>query len=163
MSNNLRELRCFLAWLERQKHYKIRIKYNDIDYLNLSKNQQRAAKATNYQPCYSYKEIINTIAQMPYKHLIQRRDKAIIALQTCCGSRVAELKTLKIKNIIAKDGQYFLDINPRDISVKFAKSRQVSFMNFKELLKLIIDWKNLLKSTYNFTKNDPLFPKMENN
>ena len=100
INDNIRILKEFLRWLERQKGYRSKINYNDIDYLNISNNQKRTAKATEYKKAYTFKQIIKTIRLMPETTTIQRRDKAIISLNAHCGLRVSELRTVKIRNLI---------------------------------------------------------------
>ena len=44
INDALRTLKTFLTWLERQKGYKSKINYNDIDYLNITNNQRALSK-----------------------------------------------------------------------------------------------------------------------
>ncbi len=53
INDAIRTLKVFLTWLERQKGYRSKINYNDIDYLNTSNNQKRRAKATEHKKSYS--------------------------------------------------------------------------------------------------------------
>jgi len=53
INNTLRELKEFLAWLQRQKGYRSKIKYDDISFLNATNNQRRAAKAPEHKKSYS--------------------------------------------------------------------------------------------------------------
>jgi len=43
INDNVRALRDFLRWLERQRGHKSKINYNHIDYLNLTNNQRNTA------------------------------------------------------------------------------------------------------------------------
>src|SRR5690606_34314222 len=107
-----------LSWLERQTGYRNKIKYNDIDYLNVSNNQRKQAKASGYKHSYKFDQIIQTIRNMPDKRDCKKRNKDIISLQALCTLRISELRTVKIKNIIEEDGHYFVHINPKDMAVK---------------------------------------------
>ena len=159
----LRTLKTFLTWLERQKGYKSKINYNDIDYLSITNNQKRKAKATEYKKSYSFEEIIKTIRQMPSNTMIERRNKAIISLNALCALRINELRTVKLKNLIQEDGKCFVDVNPKYIESKFAKSREADFMQLpQDIFDNIISWKSeLLKIGFN--DKDPLFPKIPSN
>ena len=47
--------------MERQRGYRSRLNFNHIEYLNVSRNQRRTAKAQDYQKAYKYDEIIKAI------------------------------------------------------------------------------------------------------
>lgn len=160
INDTIRVLREFLRWLERQKGYRSKINYNDIDYLNLTRNQRRTAKATEYKRAYSYEQIFATIRKMPSDTITQRRNKAIISLQALCGLRISELRTVKLKSLVKEGGYYFIYINPKDIEVKFAKTRHADFMPLPDdILQNVLAWRDYLLSL-GFTPKDPLFPQI---
>ncbi len=160
--DNIRYLKEFLQWLERQHGYKSKINYNDIDYLNISKNQQRQSKATQYKKAYSYEQIITAIRLMPCKTDKEKRDKAIISLQAICTLRVSELRSVKMQNLIKENERYFLHITPKNMDVKFAKTRIVCFVPLPDdIIANVIDWVDYLKAL-GFKDNDPLFPAVDN-
>lgn len=162
ISNNIRIMKEFLRWLERQHGYRSKIDYNHIDYLNVSRNQQNTAKAKKYQKSYSFDEIFKTIRAMPNTSDKERRDKAIISIQALCGLRVGELRTLKMESLINEDGQHFIYVSPRNMNVKFAKTRQANFMPLpNDIIANVIDWYGYLK-TLGFKDNEPLFPIVDN-
>ncbi len=162
ISSNIRSLKDFLNWLERQRGYRSKINYNHIDYLNISKNQRRTAKATEYKKSYKYDQIIKTIREMPSKTDIERRNKAVISLQALCSLRIAELRTVKIKSLIEENGCYFIYITPRNMSVKFAKTRHSNFIPLPDDIKQnVLSWFEHLKSI-GFKDSDPLFPVINN-
>jgi integrase len=97
ISDNIRALKDFLIWLERQRGYRTKINYNHIDYLNISQNQRNTAKAREYKKSYKFAQIIEMIRAMPEKTEKERRDKAIISLQALCSLRISELRSVKIK------------------------------------------------------------------
>ena len=162
ITDNLRALKEFLRWLERQRGYRSKIDYNHIDYLNVTSNQSRAAKAVQYQKSYKFKDIIATIRQMPDKTDKQRRDRAIVSLQALCALRVSELRTVKMQNLIDEDGHYFIHVTPKDMAVKFAKTRYVNFIPLPDdIIKNVTEWAQYLKSL-GFKGGDPLFPVVDN-
>lgn len=164
INDAVRSLRNFLTWLERQKGYRSKIDYNDIDYLNITDNQRRRAKAAEHQKAYSYKEIIDTIRKMPNRTIIERRNKAIISLNALCSLRISELRTVKIKNLIEEEGKYFIYVNPKDIESKRSKTRYADFVALpQDILDNVINWKNELIQKHQFTSKDPLFPKIPSN
>lgn len=162
ISDNLRTLKSFLNWLRNQRGYKSKIDYNHIEYLGLTNNQRKTAKATEYKKAYKYEQILVTIRHMPAHTLVEKRNKAMLSLQALCGLRISELRTVKIKNIIEEDGQYFVYANPKDMQVKFAKTRQANFMPLPEDIKQnVLSWRDLLISQ-GFKCDCPLFPQIPN-
>jgi integrase len=161
INDNVRVMKEFLRWLERQKGYKSKINYNHIDYLNISNNQRNMAKATEYKKSYTLLQILNTIRQMPAQTIIQKRDKAIISLQALCGLRISELRTVKMKNVIQEDGHYFIYVSPKDMVVKYAKTRQANFIPLpQDILNNLLGWKNYLQEI-GFKDKEPLFPRID--
>jgi len=162
ISNNIRAVKEFLKWLERQHGYRSKIDYNQIDYLNMSRNQQNTAKAPKYPKSYSFEDILTTIRAMPSASDKERRDKAIVSTQALCGLRVGELRTLKMESLINEGGQYFVYVSPRNMSVKFAKTRQANFMPLPDdIIANVIEWHGYLKGL-GFKDHEPLFPVVDN-
>lgn len=160
ISDNLRALKDFLRWLERQPGYRSKIHYNHIDYLTITNKQQRTAKATEYKKAYTYEQILKAIRQMPDATITQRRNKAMISLQALCGLRVGEIRTVKIKNLIEEDGCFFIYVNPKDMHVKFAKTRHANFMPLPDdIIQNVIQWRDYLTGK-GFTAKEPLFPQI---
>ncbi len=163
ISNNIRVIKDFLRWLERQRGYRSKIDYNDIDYLNISRNQQNTAKAVEYQKSYKYEHILKTIRLMPMSTEKDKRDKAIISLQALCGLRISELRSIRMKNLIEENGQYFIYVSPKSMAnVKFAKTREANFAALPDdIINNVLTWFNYLKSL-DFRDSDPLFPVVDN-
>ena len=161
INDNIRALRDFLKWLERQRGYKSKINYNHIDYLNLSNNQRNTAKASEYKQSYKIEQILKAIRAMPTITDKDKRDRAIISLQAHCALRVGELRAVKIKNIIEEDGRYFVYVSPKDMGVKFAKTRHAYFLPLpQDITDNVISWRDHIISL-GFNTNDPLFPKID--
>ena len=162
ISDNIRSMKDFLRWLERQRGYRSKIDYNHIDYLNISRNQQKTAKASEYQKSYKFEQIIQTIRNMPDKTDREKRDKAIVSLQAICTLRISELRTVKIKSLIEEDGCHFIYVCPKNMEVKFAKTRHVNFVPLENDIKEnVLSWYEHLRSL-GFKDNDPLFPVVDN-
>lgn len=161
IENNIRSLREFLYWLERQHGFRSKINYNHIAYLNISRNQKNTAKAVEYQKSYKFDEIIQTIRNMPSSSDREKRDKAIISLQALCTLRINELRTVKIKNLIQEDEKYFIYVTPKNMQVKFAKTRHVNFLTLpQDIIDNVIEWRERLLSL-GFKESDPLFPRID--
>jgi integrase len=158
VTDNLRALKDFLNWLERQRGYRSKINYNHIDYLNVSNNQRRSAKSKQYQKSYTYEQIIKVIREMPEKTILERRNKAIVSLQALCTLRISELRTVTISSLIEEDGTHFVYVCPKNMQVKFAKTRYAVFVPLPDDIKQnVLNWHDYLQSI-GFKGNDPLFP-----
>lgn len=159
--NNLRSIKVFLQWLERQQGYRSKINPNHIDYLNVSKNQKNMAKAQAYQKSYTFDDIVATIQKMPHDSDTEKRDRAMIALQALCTLRISELRTVKIRNLITEQGRHFIHVCPKDMDVKFAKPRMAYFLPLPDaIVHAVLSWRDLLLSR-GFKEGDPLFPKID--
>jgi integrase/recombinase XerD len=160
ITSNIRALKEFLKWLREQKGYRSKLNYNHIDYLDISNNQRATAKAPEHKKAYKYEQILKTIRLMPEQTLIQKRNKAIVSLNALCSLRISELRTVKIKNLIEEDGNYFIYVTPRDMKVKKAKTRYANFMSLPEDIKAnVLNWLNYLIKQ-GFKDKDPLFPQI---
>ena len=160
VDHNIKALKAFYTWLERQKGYKSKIDYNILEFFNLSANQRKQARATEYKESYEIEEIYSAIRNMPDKTIFDRRNKAIISLQALCGLRVSELRTIRIKNLIydKQSQNWMIYVNPKDMDVKFAKIRHAFFMPFDNDIKtIVLNWKEELEKL-GFSDKDPLFP-----
>jgi len=99
---------------------------------------------------------------MPDRTDKEKRDKAIVSLQALCTLRVSELRTVKMKNLVEEDGQYFIYVCPKSMSVKFAKTRYAVFIPLPDdIIANVIQWRDYLRSL-GFKDADPLFPKIDN-
>ena len=162
ITDNIRALKDFLNWLERQRGYRSKINYNHIDYLNVSRNQRRSAKATEYQKGYSYEQIIQANRLMPERTDKDKRNKAIVSLQALCTLRISELRTVKLANMVQEDGTWFIHVSPKNMQTKFAKTRQCVFVSLPDDIKAnVINWYDYLK-LIGFSDGDPLFPAIDN-
>ena len=160
IGENVRSVKEFLLWLQHLKGYKSKLNYEHIQYLRISDNQRRAAKAPEYKKSYTYDQIIKTIRMMPEKTILDWRSKAMISLQALCSLRISELRTVKMKNLIQEDGKWFIYVNPRDMEVKGAKTRNADFMQLPpDILENVLKWKSYLENL-GFKGKDPLFSQI---
>jgi integrase len=162
--HNVKALKDFYVWLERQTGYKSQINYNMLAYFRLTDNQRKIARAAEYQESYELDDIYTTIAAMPKHGDLNMRNLAIVSLQILCGLRTSELRTVKMKNLIfdKQVDRWLIYVNPKDMAVKFAKSRHAFFMPFdNDLIDNVLRWQNRLKAL-GWADKDPLFPIVPN-
>ncbi|MFA5880166.1 MAG: tyrosine-type recombinase/integrase [Candidatus Margulisiibacteriota bacterium] len=155
-------VREFFEWLERQKGYSRYIKYDDVQYFNITRNDRNRAKATAYQESYDISEILSTIRNMPNSNEIENRNKAMISLNLLTTPRISALQTAHISSI-----KYFKGIdawaflqNPNQVNTKYAKNITAYFIgDLKDIYDNVLSWVEYLKSK-GFSDKDPLFPKI---
>lgn len=160
----VRSVREFYIWLSNQNKYQGKIDYNTIGYFQLTRNQMRIASSSDYQQSYELDEIRQIISNMPQNTDMEMRNIAIVSLQALCGLRISELRTIKFKNLIfdKPSKQWFIYINPKDVEVKFAKTRHAYFMPFdKAWMDNVLRWRERLIEL-GWKNKDPLFPTFVN-
>ena len=160
IGENVRSVKEFLLWLQHVKGYKSKLQYEHIQYLKISDNQRRTAKAPEYKRSYTYDQILKAIRMMPQNTILDLRSKAMISLQALCSLRISELRTIKMKNLIQEDGKWFIYVNPRDMEVKGAKTRNADFMQLPpDIWENVLKWRCYLEKL-GFKGKDPFFPQI---
>ncbi len=162
--HNIKALQKFYEWLSIQRGYRSKIEPNLPRYFQLSASQRKTARAPSYRTSYELDEVRQVIDNMPETTITEQRNKAIVSLQALCGLRISELRTIKMRNFIYdKDTErHFVYVDPKDMSVKFAKTRQAFIMPFNhEWLDNVLRWQDRLKKL-GWGDKDPLFPIIPN-
>ena len=158
-----KSVREFFEFLSHQKGYQKHIKYNDVQYFNLTRNDRNKAMATNFQDRNSIADILSTIRNMSNSTPIETRDKAMISLNLLTTPRISALQSARIGSI-----KYFKnqDIwafcqNPNTVNTKFSRNITAYFIgNSQDIYQNVFDWIDYLK-TQRFTDKDYLFPRFE--
>ncbi|MBN8649749.1 MAG: hypothetical protein J0L55_17515, partial [Caulobacterales bacterium] len=97
-NSTLKTVQGFFRWLAFQRGFKKKINVHDVEYLNLSANDARAAKSSAPVDFPSLELMRHVIAQMPFKTEIEMRDRAIVAFTILTAARVGAIASLKIKD-----------------------------------------------------------------
>lgn len=154
----LRDIRGFVSWLSCQPGYKSKINYHDADYYQLSKREERIAKADR-DPVYPLmKQTLKAFDAMPCATEIEHRDKAVFALLVMTGARVTALTTFRLKHVDTE--RKTLQQDAREVETKFGKTIFTSFYIPDQAVWACLEaWTKYLYDKLNFGPNDPLFPK----
>lgn len=151
-------LKRFLGWLALQPGYKSRIRVNDIEYLNLSEKDMRAASAPADKKYPTLQMIEKVMAKMPGETPIQKRDRALIAFTAITGIRDGALISLKLKHFDI-DRKLVLQ-NPLEVATKFGKRIDTFLFPLSDGFEgVFLDWVRFLRENQLFADHDPLFPK----
>jgi integrase len=157
----LRHLRRFLKWLSEQPNYR-KIPKNDIDFLRLSKKENRIATSGTKRPIPTLEEIKKIIESIEIKNEIDKRDRAIICLAVITGIRVSALISLKMKSLDKR--KKIIYQNPADgVKTKGAKDIQTPFFSigWDKPEPYFIEWYEYLEAK-GFQAEDPIFPSTLN-
>ena len=87
ISKTLKALRDFFTWLAEQPGYKSRVKFADAAYFTPRLHDERIARSTRRQFIPTIEQIHRVIADMPSSTVVERRNRALIALTILVGPR----------------------------------------------------------------------------
>lgn len=155
--STLRDLRAFFFWLAHLPGFKSHIAYADADYFNLSDKDVTIARARREKRVPTLEQVHHVLATMPSGTVLERRDRALVALAAMTGARVNALASFRIGHVDLAAGKVFQD--GRDVRTKFAKSFPTFFMPIGgRALEIFEAW--VLELTREHLKGpaDPLFP-----
>ncbi len=164
MQHYTKSVRELFEWLSHQKGYQRHINYNDVQYLNLTRNDRNKAMATNCQERNSIADILSTIRNISSSP-IEMRNKAMISLNLLTTPRISALQSARIGSIkyFKNEKVWAFVQNPNTINTKFARNITAYFIgNLQDIYKNIFDWIDYLK-TQGFKNKDYLFPRFESN
>ena len=92
-------LKGFYRWLYSQRGYRSRIVPTDIDYLNLSEKDVRAAKQPAVKRFPTLEQIRHVIPSMPTTTVVQRRNRALLAFTIVTGMRDDAIASVRLKHV----------------------------------------------------------------
>jgi integrase len=153
--------KAFFEWLINQNGYK-HIKFDDIQYFNISRNDRNRALATGYQESYEVFEILETIRKLPSKTEIELRNKALISLCFLTTPRISALQTARVGSVkyFKSYEAYAFVQNPNLVNTKFARNITAYFIgSLQDIYDNVLNWQEYLKIK-GFTDKDSLFPKI---
>lgn len=154
----LNPLKAFFLWLADQDGYRSRIRYSDAEYFNLSLRDQRLARTGDQRPSPSLEQVRHLLATMPSQTVLQKRDRAIIALLILTGIRDGALVTLRMKHVDLVSRCIRQDA--REVRTKFAKTMTTFFFPVcPEAEEVFAAWVRILREEMLFGSDDPLFPR----
>lgn len=158
VNSNLRDVKAFFYWLADQPGYKSRISRSDADYLNPDRKSDQARRGSLWKPHPSPEQARHVILNMADDTVLQRRDRALMALLFLTGSREGAAISLQLRHVdtIHRCVQF----DGRDVDTKFGKSFTTGFYPMGAALEeILFDWIDELKREHLFSGGDPLFPK----
>ncbi|MGH6924647.1 MAG: tyrosine-type recombinase/integrase [Propylenella sp.] len=150
-------LKDFFGWLSSQAGYKSRIRVTDIEYLNLSEKETRAAKEPRFKTFPTMEQIGAVIRQMPSETEVEQRDRALVAMTILTGARDSALASLRLKHIDLERKLVVQD--PRDVRTKRSKRIDTFFFPVGDDFEaIVVEWVRYLREVKLFGNEDPVFP-----
>lgn len=155
--STLNAVRAFFEWLSREPGYRSKIVASDVAYLRPTDHDARIATAKRDRPAPSLRQVQHVLAAMPTDTVVQRRDRAVIALILLTGARDAAVASLSIKRLDL--ASRCLAQDARDVRTKNRKTFSTWFFPVgDEALAALTAWVGELTGDQLFGPNDPLFP-----
>ncbi|PCI01948.1 MAG: recombinase XerC [Alphaproteobacteria bacterium] len=157
--STLKNIREFFEWLAIHPQYMRKVDGRAVQYLRLSNNANRSARASKEKTPPSLDELKLALEAMPFKTDIEKRDRAIFAFMILTCVRDDALVSLKRKHIDIDKKSVWQD--PKIVRTKNRKGISTYFVSQPLPIAetIFIDWINHIDKKLNFKPNDPLFPK----
>lgn len=153
----LRDLKAFFEWLSREPGFRSHIEYADADYFNLSEKDAAIARARREKAVPTLEQVAHVLRAMPCATVVERRDRALVALTAITGARVMALATFRLGHVNLEGG--FVEQDARTVATKFAKSFRTIFMPVcEDALPYVADWVTELRDQHLYGPDEPLFP-----
>ena len=158
--STLNALKEFFSFLAMQEGYKRKIKLTDIEYLNLTEKEERAARAPKVKKYPSLEQIRHALFSMPNKTLIDRRNRALLALTTLTAMRVKALTTLRLKHVMLDKNPVLIDQQPNQVETKFSKAIFSYLLPVDDAIQTVfLEWIRELREDLGYGDEDPVFPQ----
>ncbi|WDI30265.1 site-specific integrase [Hyphococcus flavus] len=158
ISTTLKALRDFFTWLAEQPGYKSRIKFSDAAYFTPSLHDERIARSTRRQFIPTLAQIHKVIHGMPTSTIVERRNRALIALTILVSPRDGAAASLRLKHIDMEKRVVFQD--GAEVNTKFRKTIKAGFYPIGgDAEQFVAEWVAELRDDLGFGPDDPLFPK----
>lgn len=154
----LRDVKAFFAWLADQPGYRSKVSHADVAYLSPSRRTAKSAHGGLYRPHPTPDQILHVLRMMPTRTVIQRRDRAIIAMLYLTGARDGSLINLHLGDLdLATGCAHFRGVAA---GTKFGKAFSVWFFPVGQEVEDVLEaWIGELRAEHLFGAGDPIFPK----
>jgi integrase len=152
-------LKAFFKWLSCQPGFKSRIKVTDIEYLNLSGKDVRAATQPALKGFPTLEQIRKVVLAMPTDTTVQRRDRALVAFTIVTGMRDNAIASLRLKHIDL-DRELIVQEPREGVRTKFSKKIVTYFYPVgPDLKEIATGWVHELRTALLYGNDDPVFPR----
>lgn len=148
-------LKAFFEWLLKQPGYK-RLDQTLPDYFALPKKFAAQALPTEEKPAPTIDQVNKMLAAMPTTSILQRRDRAMVALPFLGALRADTTTSLRIKHLIVRDQQIIQ--NSAESRTKNGKNLIIYWFPVSLCIReACTNWLEEIRAL-GFREEDPLFP-----
>lgn len=158
----LRFVKNFFLWLSDQKEYRAKIAKSDVEFLRLSNNDARIARAGNAKTIPTTEEVKQIIEHIEVHNEIDMRDRALLSFALITGCRISAICSLKIRHF--DKAKLLVYQNPgQGVKTKNSKTILTTFfpIGWNEPERYFLEWYEYLVTKKHFSGDDPLFPATE--
>ncbi len=155
--STIKQVKRFFSWLTLQAGYKSRVRMNDIEYLNLSEKDVRAASSSRVVSYPTVAMVEAVLAAMPDASDIEKRNRALVAFGALTAARVGAVISLKRKHFDKR--RMLVMQEPREVNTKASKRIDTFLIPVSVRIEgAFMDWVEHYDSVLMFGPEDPLFP-----
>ena len=153
----LKNLQEFFKWLKEQDGYKKAIDMDCIKALRLSEKDKEKINFVEPKEIIPLEEMEAVAMDFKPQNEMETRSQVLLAfLLLANGIRIESALQTTIGDLNLRQGFVF-QRNP-----KTGRPQRTDLLKFKaQLFEILINWVDLLKTQYNFTEKDPLFPRVQ--
>ena len=156
----LGDLRAFFLWLAREPGFKSHVAYADADYFNLSDKEVAMARARREKRVPTLQQIEHLLSAMPADSLLDRRNRAVVALAAVTGARISALASFRIRDLDVDGG--YIDQDARHVRTKFGKTFRTHLIPISERAMAVLEaWRGERQADPTVGLDEPLFPSTE--
>jgi integrase/recombinase XerD len=157
--STLNSVREFFSWLAIHPNYVKNVDGRAVEYLRMSDNANRAARASKEAIPPTLDELETALKAMPYNTDIEKRDRAVFAFMVITCARDDALVSMKRKDVDAVRKTVWQ--NPRHVRTKGRKGIVTRFVTAPLPLAetIALEWLSYIDDVLQFTPDNPLFPK----
>lgn len=155
--STLRDLKAFFEWLSREPGFRSQIAFSDADYFNLSEKDVAIARARREKAAPTAEQVERVLEAHPDASVLERRDRAVVALAALTGARVNALASFRLGHVDVTGR--FVEQDARVVRTKFAKTFRTFFMPVVGgATEIVESWIAELREVHLWGPADPLFP-----
>lgn len=157
MLSTLRELKNFFFWLAHLPGFKSHIECADADYFSMAEKDMAIARARREKRVPTPDQVRHVLTNMTAGTVLERRDRALLALAATTAARVNALASFRLGHIDMAGG--FVEQDARTVRTKFSKTFRTYFMPVVEgALEIVAAWVRERRQDHLCGPADPLFP-----
>lgn len=146
-------------WLAIHPKYVRKVDGRAVEYLRLSNNDNRAARASREKTPPTIEQLEKTLNAMPHDTDIKKRERAVFAFLILTCVRDDALVSIKMKDVDIQKKTLWQD--PKHVRTKFRKGIMTAFVTapIPSAETIFIDYFIYVRDVLGFSQNDPLFPQ----